>query len=249
MSINRTARDAWHYYRGSWVLPTASVIVLVLAVRDALIPTVPVWVPMIEFPLFVFAIFSPFIDGARREERWHVARGSARYAAVPAKANWWVRQIRFAIRQFRQPWFLTLLAGKVLLLLLVGWFAPGVVNLVALAPDVVALAAIVSILGSNWRRQGTWDRLVPTWELPNWAGARQRKRPITTSVAGLALAITCCGMAFYFLALGDWPVEFLCGLQGFWLLVSSLRTLSPAAPWRRTYAPPAAPLQSDRSAA
>ncbi len=251
MNARRAAVIAWRYYQGSWVLPAATILLAALAARDLFVSPVPPWIAVIEFPVFLFVVFAPFVDAAQREHRWHVARGSVTVATLPApQRSWWWRQLRFAVSQFRQPWCWSLLGGKVVLLVLVSRFAPSVIKVVALAPDAVAIAAMATIVGTGWRRQAAWDRFVPRSELPRWAQRGLSRWPLTAAVGGMALALVSGGMAFYFLALDAWPLEFLCGIQGFWLAVSSLRPFSPLAAWRQTDHPTAAPpFRASRTAA
>lgn len=223
----------WHYFAGSWVLPVAALIIAVLAVRDAIVPEVPLWVGFIEFPLFLCAVFGPFVDAARRESRWHAARGWEWDAHAVQPRGWWSSQFGFFVAQLKRPawWAPTLF--KTVILLTVARMFPGAVRYVALLPIALVVLASSSILWTKWRAQQAWDRVVPGGDLPPWAQRRVDRWPLTAAAVGIIIAAASGGIAAYFFALDRWPLELICSVQCFWLSVTSLRRLAPAAPWRQ----------------
>jgi hypothetical protein len=249
MGFRRAFGATWHYFRGTRVLPAAVAVIVGLAIRDALVPEVPLWVGLVEFPLFLAAMFVPLVDAGRREDRWHAARGWIWNATEPRRRGWWSAQFGFLVSQLKRPAWWAPTALKVIILLTVVRLAPETVRYVALLPVAVAVAAVVSILATNWRLQRPWDRFVPAGDLPPWAQRWVDRWPLTAATVGLILAGASGAMAVYFFALDQWPVELVVSVQCFWAAVTALRRLSMDAPWRRPeVATPTPAAQSSRAA-
>jgi hypothetical protein len=234
MRIGSVVGLAWRYVTGTWVLPGAALVIAALAVRDAIVPEVPLWVGFVEFPLFLFAVFGPFVDAALREDRWHAGRGWIWNAHGGPARGWWSAQFGFLARQLKRPSWWAPVALKLVILLTVSRVLPSSVPYVALLPTGIAALAVTSILATGWAAQPRWDRFAPGGDLPRWAQRRVDRWPLTSAAAGLLLASVSGVMGFYFFAGGNWPVELLCSVQSFWVAVTSTRLLAPDAPWRRS---------------
>jgi hypothetical protein len=248
MRIGSVVGLAWRYVTGTWVLPGAALVIAALAVRDAIVPEVPLWVGFIEFPLFLCAVFGPFVDAARREDRWHLGRGWIWSANEPRLRGWWSSQFGFLVVQLKRPawWAPTLF--KMAILLTVARLAPETVRYVALLPIAIAIAAVTSIPATGWRLQERWDRVVPGGDLPPWMQRRVDRWPLTAAVVGLIVAGANAAMAVYFFSVDRWPLELVCTVQCFWLGVTSLRRLAPAAPWRQSQVATAPVVRPGRAA-